>query len=129
MQELAFRLTQVIQKASQRHVPREARKDARPWVLDPDLQEAINERREARRQLRDGVPGSKERWVQAKQRAAKLERDTSQALFRHFVETELNKPASLGRTTRLLKRWEEQDDHRPGEAMVTEGGRSLVTDR
>ena len=84
--------------------------------------------RQARRQLRVGVPGSKERWVSAKQRAAQVKRETSQARFREFME-ELNKSASLGRTSRLLKRWEGGYDHRTGEAMVTESGQLLVTDR
>ena len=127
-QELATHLTDTIRRASIAHVPRGSRKDARPWALDPVLQEAVRERREARRQLRAGAPGSKERWVAAKQRASEVERATSQAHFRKFVEEELDKPASLGRTTRILKKWEGADDHRAGEAMVTEDGRLLASD-
>ena len=67
--------------------------------------------------------------MEAKQHAARIEREVSQAHFREFVEKELNKPASLGKTTRLLKCWAGEDDHRPGEAMVTEDGRLLATDR
>ena len=129
VQDRAARFTAVIQRASRKHIPRGARKDPKPWALDPRLQEAEGKRREALRQLRAGVPGSKERWVEAKQHAARLEREVSQAHFREFVEKELNKPASLGRTTRLLKRWAGEDDHRPGEAMETEDGRLLATDR
>ena len=92
-------------------------------------QEAVNERREARRQLRARIFGSKECWVAAKQRAAKLERETFGAHFRQFVETELNRPTSLGRTTRLVKRWKGQYHHRPGEALATEDSRRLVADR
>ena len=36
--------------------------------------------------------------MEAKQHAARLEREVSQAHFREFVEKELNKPAILGRT-------------------------------
>ena len=45
------------------------------------------------------------------------------------METNLNKPASLGWTTKILKKWEcAGDDHRPRQAMK-ENGRLLVTDR
>ena len=65
----------------------------------------------------------------AKQRAKEVEKRVSQAHFREFVESHLNKPASLGRTTKILKKWEGTgDDHRPGQAMK-EDGRLLVTDR
>ena len=123
VQASAAPFTAVIQLASRKHVPRGARKDPTPWALGPRLQEAIGKRRGVLRHLRAGVPGSKERWVEAKQHAAKIEhaaREHSQAHFRGFVEKELNKPASLGKTTRLPKRWAAEDTHRPGEAKVTE---------
>ncbi|KAF0294476.1 Hermansky-Pudlak syndrome 1 [Amphibalanus amphitrite] len=48
--------------------------------------------------------------------------------FRDFVTTELNRPTSVGRVSRLLKKWEGavDDDHREGEAMRI-GDRLLVT--
>ena len=119
----------MVLAASKKHVPRGARADSKPWALDPELQRAVEERREARRQLREGDPISRVRWVAAKQRAAEVEKRVSQAHFRDFVETNLNKPASLGWTTKILKKWEGAgDDHRPGQAMK-EDGRLLVTDR
>ena len=92
--------------------------DPKPWALDPELLRAVEERREARRQLRDGDPISRARWVAAKHRAAEVEKRVSQADFRDFVERTLNKPASLGWTTKILKKWEGAgDEHRPGQAM------------
>ena len=128
-QALITKLTEVVLTASRKHVPRGARADPKPWALDPELQRAVEERREARRQLQEGDPISRVRWVAAKQRAKEVEKRVSQAHFREFVESHLNKPASLGRTTKILKKWEGTgDDHRPGQAMK-EDGRLLVTDR
>ena len=65
----------------------------------------------------------------AKQRAAEVERKTSQKHFRILVETTLNKPASLGRVSKMLKAWEPSgDDQRPGQALREEG-RLLASDR
>ena len=129
VQDRTARFISVIQRARVRHIPRGARKDPKPWSLDLRLQEAVRKRREALNQLRNGAPSSKERWVEAKQHAARIKREVSEAHFREFVEKELNKPASLGRTIGLLKHWTGEDDHRPGEAMVTEDGHLLATDR
>ncbi|KAF0311097.1 putative RNA-directed DNA polymerase from transposon BS [Amphibalanus amphitrite] len=127
-QELTTRFTEAIMSASRKYIPRGARKVVEPWALDPELQQAVAERREARRALRPGDPATRDRWVAAKRRAAETEKRVSQAHFRNFVETTLNKPASLGRVTKILKKWEgASDEHRPGQAM-TEGDRLLVTD-
>ncbi|KAF0287013.1 putative RNA-directed DNA polymerase from transposon BS [Amphibalanus amphitrite] len=127
-QELTTRFTEAIMSASRKYIPRGARKVVKPWALDPELQQAVAERREARRALRPGDPATRDRWVAAKRRAAETEKRVSQAHFRNFVETTLNKPASLGRVTKILKKWEgASDEHRPGQAM-TEGDRLLVTD-
>ena len=130
VQELSSRFTEVLHRASVRHIPRGARADPKPWALDPELSEAIAERREARRQLRRDVPSTKTRWIEAKRRAASVERRASQEHFRDFVSSTLNKPASLGRVAKTLKRWEgAPDEHRPGEAMEdTAIDRLLVTD-
>ncbi|KAF0300621.1 hypothetical protein FJT64_003287 [Amphibalanus amphitrite] len=126
--ELTTRFTEAIMSASRKYIPRGARKVVKPWALDPELQQAVAERREARRALRPGDPATRDRWVAAKRRAAETEKRVSQAHFRNFVETTLNKPASLGRVTKILKKWEgASDEHRPGQAM-TEGDRLLVTD-
>ena len=76
------------------------------------------------------TPQSKTRWLEAKRRAAEVERRVSQEKFRNFVSTTLNRPASLGRVSKLLKKWERATDeeHRDGQAME-DGGRLLVTDR
>ena len=129
VEEQANLFTRTVQETSKVFIPRGARPGPKPWKLDPAVQEAARERQAARRELRAGVPGSKERWVTAKQRAAKAEREASQAHFRKFVETELSKPASLGRITRLLRSWEEPSQHREGETMVAESGKILTTDR
>ncbi|KAF0307979.1 putative RNA-directed DNA polymerase from transposon BS [Amphibalanus amphitrite] len=110
-------------------IPRGARPDAKPWALDPELQQAVSDRQEARRQIRADDPASKERWIAAKRRAADVERSATQKHFRTFVEDNLNQPASLGRVTKILKKWEGAgDEHQPGQAMRV-GGRLLVTDR
>ena len=128
-QQLTTRLTEVILSASRKFIPRGARKNAEPSGLDPELQQAVAERREARLQLRPDDPASRDRWVAAKQRAADTERRVSQAHFRNFVETTLNRPANLGRVTKILRKWEGAgDDHRPGQAMKKEDGRPLVSD-
>ena len=98
--------------------------DPKPWALDPELQRAVKECREALRQMREGDPIFRARLVTANQRAAEVEKRVSQVHFQDSVETNLNKPASLGWTTKILKKWEDAgDDHRPGEAMTTRGGR------
>ena len=128
-QELVTRFTNALARASCRHIPRGARPDAKPWALDPELQRAVAERREARRLLRADDPTSRERWIAAKQRAAAAEQEASRKHFRTFVETSLNKPANLGRVSKILKKWEgANDDHRPGQAMK-ENGRLLISDR
>ena len=128
-QELTTRFTEAVMSASRRHIPRGARPDAKPWALDPELQQAVSDRQEARRQTRADDPASKERWIAAKRRAADVERSATQTHFRTFVEDNLNQPASLGRVTKILKKWEGAgDEHQPGQAMRV-GGRLLVTDR
>ena len=128
VQELATRFHQVLQRASLRHIPRGARSEARPWALDPELEEAVEERRSARRDLRRGDRTAKERWVAAKQRAASVERRVTQRHFREFVSTQLNRHQNLGRVHKTLKKWEgaTKDAHRPGET-TEDNGRTLTT--
>ena len=83
-QEMSTRFTSVLHRASVRHIPRGARADAKPWALDPELRESIAERQESRRLLRQDDPASKTRWIEAKRRAASVERRVSQAHFRDF---------------------------------------------
>ena len=128
VQQLATRFTSTIQEASKKHIPRGARRDAKPWALHPELQEAISDRRAARMNVRKEDPSTKARWIEAKQRVSKVEARVSREQFRDFVTTELNRQTSTGRVSRLLKRWEgaADDDHREGEAMRV-GDRLLVT--
>ncbi|KAF0311702.1 hypothetical protein FJT64_017543 [Amphibalanus amphitrite] len=119
VQELATRFHQALEEASVRHIPRGARNQPRPWALDPELKEAVDARRAARRDLRSGDRSAKERWVEAKRRAASVERRVSQRQFREYVSTTLNKHQSLGRVHKTLKMWEgaSDDQHRAAESM------------
>ena len=129
VQALSTRLTKVIQEASARFIPKGARSDPKPWALDPELVRAIQERRTARSQVQPGVPATREAWTQAKKNAAEIERRVSQAHFRNFVSKTLNKPASLGKVTKILKKWEgASDEHRAGEAML-DNGKLVITDK
>ncbi|KAF0314429.1 hypothetical protein FJT64_015127 [Amphibalanus amphitrite] len=130
-QEAATRLTETIQNAAKRHIPRGARADPRPWALHPDLQEAIRDRQAARREIRPDDPDSRARWIEAKQRAAEVEGRVSREQFREFVGTTLNRPASLGRVSKILKKWEgaTDDEHRDGQAMMDDDNKLLVTDK
>ena len=93
----ADRLEKIILAAAGRHIPRGARADRRPWALDPELKEAVRERRCARSAHRPDDPGSRDRWIAAKKTAAEIEQRITRDRFREFVTTSLNKPASLGR--------------------------------
>ena len=128
-QLLVTKFTEAVLRASAKHVPRGARANPKPWALDPELRRAAEERREARRHLDPNVPSTRESWIAAKRRAADVEKRVSQHHFRQFVEGTLNRPASLGRVTKILKAWESSgDDHRPGQALK-EDGRILASDR
>ena len=129
VQQMSTLFTETLQKASTRCIPRGARADPRPWALDPELQEAVAERREARRLLRREDPETKTRWIEAKRHASEVEERVKQESFRSFVSTTLNRPASLGRVSKLLKKWDRStdDEHRDGQAME-EAGRLLITD-
>ena len=129
-QRLADQFEEALRSAAVRHIPRGARADPRPWALDPELQEAARDRRAARADLREGAPGSRERWIAAKRRAAEVERRVTRRHFREFVSSTLNKPANIGRIHKTLKKWERcsDDEFRDGQTMM-DNGRLLVTDR
>ncbi|KAF0291218.1 putative RNA-directed DNA polymerase from transposon BS [Amphibalanus amphitrite] len=95
----------------------------------PD-EEAIRDRQAARREIRPDDPDSRARWIEAKQRAAEVEGRVSREQFREFVGTTLNRPASLGRVSKILKKWEgaTDDEHRDGQAMMDDK-KLLVTDK
>ena len=124
------RLTRNINLAATRHIPKGARRDPRPWALHPELQEAVRARQEARKEVCPEDQESKTRWIQAKQHAARVEEKVSREQFREFVSSTLNRPASLGRVSKTLKKWEgaADEDHREGQAMQ-DGERLLVSDK
>lgn len=130
VQGAACRLTSVIRQEAARHVPRGARADPRPWALHPALREAVQARQTARREIRPDDPDSKERWIHAKRRAAEIEERVSREQFQEFVSTTLNRPASLGRISKILKKWEgaTDEEHRGGQAMH-DGERLLVSSK
>ena len=130
VQEAATRLTGIIQSAAKRHIPKGARADPRPWALHPDLQEAVRARQAARQEIRPEDPGSRARWIAAKDHARAVEERVTREQFREFVSTTLNRPASLGRVSKILKKWEgaTDDEHREGQAML-DGAKLLITDR
>ena len=80
-QTLVTQFTDTVLSASRKNIPEEgmwkARKGAKPWALDPELQRAVAERREARRLMRPDDPASRDRWVAAKRRAADTEKRVS----------------------------------------------------
>ncbi|KAF0308183.1 LINE-1 reverse transcriptase [Amphibalanus amphitrite] len=125
-QQLYTRFSTALQTASKAHIPKGARRDPKPWALHPEVQRAVEERRAARREVHD--PESKARWLEAKRRAAEVTERVTQQSYRDFVSTELNQSTSVGRVSRLLKKWEgaEDDEQRDGEAMRV-GNRLLVT--
>ena len=130
VQETSSRLTSTIQEAAKKHIPRGARTDPKPWALHPDLREAVRARQEARREVQPDDPNSRERWIRAKRHAAQVEEKVSREQFRDFVSNTLNRPASVGRISKTLKKWERASDneHRDGQAM-SDGGKLLVTDK
>ena len=87
----ADRLEKIILAAAGRQIPMGARANLRPRALDPELEEAVPERRCARSALRPDDPASRDRWI-----AAKIEQRITRDRFGEFVTTILNEPASLG---------------------------------
>ena len=131
VESLACRFNEIIVEASQKFVPRGARADPRPWALDPELVEAVAERREARAAYQqDPTPARQVRWKEAKKRAADVEEDARRRTFRDFVSTELNRPAALGRVTKILRRMEGATaDVCPGQAINGDRGQLVAEDR
>ena len=129
-QELCSRFTVALQEASARHIPRGARAAPKPWAADPELEEAIADRRAAQARVDPADPATKERWIAARQRAAEVEARVSRQRFHDLVTEELNRPNNIGKVSRILKRWEgaTDDEHRDGQAMEHKG-RLLTKDR
>ncbi|KAF0313786.1 RNA-directed DNA polymerase from mobile element jockey [Amphibalanus amphitrite] len=108
-------------------IPRGARADPRPWALDPELVEAVAERREARDAMKqDRSRAAKDRWLEAKRRAAKVEEEAKTRSFREFASTTLNKPTNIGRVTKVLRKMEGSVQACPGHAL--QGDRGLAVE-
>ena len=107
------------------------RTDPRPWAEDPDLMDAISERREARAAMQQAPSrATSERWKIAKKRAAEAEAAARQRSFRQFASTELNKPATVGRVAKILKKMEGAvHSPCPGQAVNGDRGQLAVEDR
>ena len=132
VETLASRLTEIIQAASVEAIPRGARADPKPWACDPEVEEAVRERREARTALHEhpDAPGAVQRWKEAKKKAAETETAARQQSFRALATTELNKPTAIGRVTKILRKMEGTvQDPCPGQAINGDRGQSLAADR
>lgn len=128
-QQLCTRFTTILQRASNRFIPRGSHANPKPWASDPELEAAVRERREAQANVDPADPATVERWREARRRAAEIDAKVSRDRFREVASSELNRRASLGKVTRLLKKWENatDDEHRDGQAMQ-HNGRLLVKD-
>ena len=125
------RVTDAIMSASKLSIPRGARSDPIPWAADPDLEQAVSERRAARAALRfDPSAEAKTRWKTAKTNAAAVEEAARTKCFRQFATEELNKPSNLGRVTKILRRMEgATQPAAPGRAIHGDHGREAVLDK
>ena len=112
-------------------VPRGARADPRPWALDEELVQAVAERREDRTAVQeDPTPEARERWKEKKKHATAVETAARHRAFRDFASTELNRPAALGRVTKILRRMEgAMVDACPGQAVSGDRGQLVAEDR
>ena len=130
MERLAAKFTDAVIETSVRHVPRGARADPRPWELYPELVQAVAERHKAKTDMQaDPSPETQARW-KAKREAADVEVAARQRVFRDFATTELNRPATLGRVTKILRRMEGAVANAcPGQAGTCERGQSAAEAR
>ena len=131
VERLAEQFTDAVIEASVRHVPRGARADPRPWELDPELVQAVAERREARTAKQaDPSPENQARWREKKRVAADVEVVARQRAFRDFATIELNQPAALGRVTKILRRMKSAVANAcPGQAVNGDRCQSAAEDR
>ena len=93
----------------------------------PELERAIEYRREARARVDLADTATRERWIAARRRAAEVEARVFRQRFRDTVTDEPNRPNNTGKVTRILKGWEGGivDEHGDGQAME-HGGRLLI---
>ena len=129
-EQLAVFFTNTVYKKSVEHIPRGARTDPKPWGMDEELEEAVAERRAAREELATtGSPAAKDRWIAAKRHAAQVEEDAKRRSFRNFTTNELNRPANIGKVTKVLRRMEGAPQACPGQVLQGDGGRLAVADK
>ena len=131
VEALSKRITEVIGDASRRWIPRGARVDPKPWAMDPDLEDTVRARREAREELqRTPSEETRRKWKDAKRRAAEAEAAAQQRSFRDLATNELNKPAAIGRVSKILKKMEGAVQSAcPGQAVNGDRGQLAVEDR
>ena len=78
----------------------------------------------------DPSPESQARWKDKKKAAADIEVEARHRAFRDFASTELNRPAALGRVTKILRRMEGAVmDACPGQAVNGDRGQLVAEDR
>ena len=95
--------------------------------MDAELRDAVRDRGTARAAL-DVDPGSeeaKDRWVEAKRKAVEVEEEAKRRAFRNFASEELNKPASIGRVHKILRKMEGAEQAAPGQALGDHGRRAV----
>ena len=74
MERLATAFSGAICGESGKYIPRGARADPKPWALDEELAEAVEERRAARTAVQqDPSPENQATWKEKKRRAADVE--------------------------------------------------------
>ena len=72
----------------------------RPWALDPELEEAVRER-DVHAAPIVPIPCFQRQVDRSEEGSSEIEQRITRDRFRAFVTTTLNKPASLGRVSKL----------------------------
>ena len=131
VERLATAFSGAICGASGKYIPRGARADPKPWALDDELAEAVEERRAARTAVQQNPsPENQAIWKEKKRRAADVEVAARQRSFRDLASTELNRPQALGRVTKMLRKMEGAVlDTCPGQAVSGDRGQLVAEDR
>ena len=131
VEALAVKVTDVIGEASRSWIPRGARPDPKPWAEDPDLVSATRERRTARDELQTAPSEeARARWKEAKKRVAEMEMAARKKSFQEFATEELNRPAAIGKVSKILKKMEGAvQSVCPGQAINGDRGQLAVEDR
>ena len=131
MERLAVAFSGAVSGASGKYIPRGARADPKPWALDEELIQAVEERRRARAAVHENPsPENQAIWKEKKRITAGAVVSARQRSFREFASTELNRPAALGRVTKMLRKMEGAvQDACPGQSVSGDRGQLVVVDR